>query len=67
MNKIQLSLIHLMLLSVATCWWEVGHMAVAQIAEKRLKELNQSVALDKMNELIKGFASLSDGRSNSFV
>lgn len=21
------------------CWWEVGHMAVAQIAEKRLKSL----------------------------
>lgn len=56
-----------MLLSVATCWWEVGHMAVAQIAEKRLQELNQSAALDKMNQLIKAFANLSDGRSNTFV
>ena len=67
MNKIQFSFIQIMLLSVATCWWEVGHMAVAQIAEKRLQELNQSVALDKMNQLIKAFANLSDGRSNTFV
>lgn len=24
-----------------TCWWEVGHMAVAQIAEKRLKAIGE--------------------------
>lgn len=26
-------------LATANCWWEVGHMAVSQIAEKRLKSL----------------------------
>lgn len=29
----------LMCLSSVTCWWEVGHMTVTQIAEKRLTEL----------------------------
>lgn len=23
-------------LSTVSCWWEIGHMAVSQIAEKRL-------------------------------
>lgn len=29
--------------------------------------MNQTVALDKINDLIKAFANLSDGRSNTFV
>lgn len=51
----------------ANCWWEVGHMAVTQIAEKRLKELGQTDALEHMVQLVQAFAPLSDGRSNTFV
>lgn len=42
-------------------------MAVTQIAEKRLKELGQTDALEHMVQLVQAFAPLSDGRSNTFV
>lgn len=57
----------LLCISSVTCWWEIGHMTVAQIAEKRLKTIGEAAALDKFNQLVKAFSSLTDGRSNTFV
>jgi hypothetical protein len=54
-------------LSSVNCWWEFGHLAVAQIAEKRLKNLGETAALSKFTTLIDAFAELTDGRSNSFI
>lgn len=42
-------------------------MAVSQIAEKRLAQLGQTVALSKFTSLIKAFENLTDGRTNTFV
>lgn len=50
-----------------SCWWEVGHMVVAQIAEKSLNLLGENVALAKFTTLVKAFENLTDGRSNTFV
>ena len=54
------------LVSVAG-WWDTGHMAVAQFAENRLKEIGEEDALNKFTELVKGFENLTDGRTNTFV
>lgn len=33
-------------------WWEIGHMATAQVAVNRLKELGHQDALDKFTKLV---------------
>lgn len=55
------------LLASASCWWEIGHMTVAQIAANYLKDQGHEQALNKFTALIDGFANLSDGRTNTFV
>ena len=57
----------LLCFGLVTCWWETGHMAVSQIAEKRLAQLGETVALQKFTTLVKAFENLTDGRSNTFV
>lgn len=54
-------------LGSVTAWWEIGHMAVSKIAENRLKELNETAALDKFTALVESFNDFTDGRSNTFV
>jgi hypothetical protein len=49
------------------CWWEIGHLLVAKIAEKRLMSLGEATALAKFNTLIHAFEDFTDGRSNTFI
>lgn len=67
MKKIILLLTVVLCLTGVHCWWQIGHMAVSQIAEKRLAQLGQTVALSKFTSLIKAFENLTDGRTNTFV
>lgn len=39
MQKSPLFLALVLCLVSVNCWWEIGHITVAQIAEKRLKAL----------------------------
>jgi len=39
MQKSPYILILIFCLASVNCWWEIGHITVAQIAEKRLKNL----------------------------
>lgn len=56
------------LLTTSTfCWWELGHILVAQVAKDRLNQLGKSSALNKFTELITAFNNLTDGRSNTFI
>jgi hypothetical protein len=67
MQKPLYFLILIATLSSVNCWWELGHLLVAQISEKRLKNIGETHSLDRFNELIDAFAELTDGRSNTFV
>ena len=49
------------------CWWELGHILVAQIGKDRLTQLGKTDALNKMTDLINAFNNLTDGKSNTFI
>ena len=53
--------------SQATCWWELGHILVAQVAKDRLMQLGKNDAFRQINDLICAFNNLTDGTSNTFI
>ena len=65
-NLLAIALIAL-LATTTLCWWEVGHIVVAQIAKDRLLQLGKNSALDKFTQLITAFNNLTDGRSQTFI
>lgn len=65
-NLLILTLVALLTTSTF-CWWEVGHILVAQVAKDRLNQLGKSSALNRFTELITAFNNLTDGRSNTFI
>lgn len=68
MIKKTFSLVFLMMLICGSmCWWELGHILVAQVAKDRLIELNKTNSLNRMTELITAFSNLTDGRTNTFI
>ncbi len=65
-NLLILTLVAL-LASTTVCWWQLGHIVVAQVAKDRLNQLGKSSALDKFTQLITAFNNLTDGRTNTFI
>lgn len=64
MKKLPILLLFLPLLTV--CWWDVGHMLTAAIAEAKLLE-EDPYAVVHFRELIYSINELCDGRSNTFI
>jgi hypothetical protein len=47
MNKFLIVALFTIMFAQVTCWWEQGHILVAQIAKDRLIALNKTIALNK--------------------
>ena len=47
MNKFLIFALTAVMFTQVTCWWEQGHILVAQIAKDRLITLNKTIALNK--------------------
>jgi len=60
------SIIVLLLPIVALCWWDVGHMLTAAIAEIRLNQLD-SFAAANFRELVTSINELVDNRTRTFI
>ena len=66
-NKLLLLTMLSCLILSSMCWWEQGHILVAQIAKDQLMKTNNTHAYDKIEELIKAFVGLTDGNSDTFI
>ena len=51
---------------LTVCWWDVGHMLSAAIAEARLNQLNPYASV-KFRELVTSINNLVDNRSQTFI
>jgi hypothetical protein len=60
------SIILFLLPFTALCWWDVGHMLTAAIAEIRLNQLDSYAAVN-FRELVNSINELVDNRSRSFI
>lgn len=56
-----------LLATTSVCWWELGHILVAQVAKDRLVQLGKTSALDKFTQLITALNNLTDGKSQTFI
>ena len=67
MNQKIFQLLCLILLTSTTlCWWDLGHMTVAHIAQEYLKSQNKTDSLNKFTQIVNAFNKFTDGRSNTF-
>jgi hypothetical protein len=60
------TLINLLLINFSLCFWDTGHMLVAQIAELTLKNENPS-ALEFATKLVGNLNSMSHNKISNFV
>ncbi len=60
------SIILFLLPFTVLCWWDVGHMLTAAIAEIRLNQLDSYAAVN-FRELVNSINELVDNRSRSFI
>ena len=51
---------------LSVCWWDVGHMLSAAIAEIRLREISP-YSYARFNELITSINNLVDNKSRTFI
>ena len=51
---------------IVTCWWDVGHMLTAAIAEIRINQLDPYSSIH-FRELITSINALVDERSRTFI
>lgn len=51
---------------LSVCWWDVGHMLTAAIAESKLLQEDPYAAVH-FRELIYSINELCDGRSSTFI
>ena len=63
---IQKTFIFVFILKIASCWWDVGHMVTAQIAELELKNKNLTI-YNRVNELVLILNPLTLNTSHTFV
>ena len=51
---------------LCACWWDVGHMLTAAIAEIRMNQLNPYASV-KFRELVGSINNLVDNKSRTFI
>jgi hypothetical protein len=55
-----------LLLPLVTCWWDVGHMLTAAIAEIRMNQLDPYASVH-FRDLVGSINQMCDNRSRTFI
>ncbi len=65
-KSLKFAFVFLLLINSSFCWWDLGHMLVAKVAENTLKEENPE-AYELANKITSILNIFSHGKINDFV